>query len=355
MNVRSHLGRTLRFTTRFSARALLTGLGLAGCEAGFRGDWPPGEGGAGGAPPTGGAATCEEDCVAPPEGWSPPSLIGAGSFTGVPSCPELAPAEGISLYSGLQAEPLFCSKCECAASPTGCSIPTEWHASAADCAGAAAAIATPWDGPPGWTGDCSAGGIVAGAACAGEPCVQSLTVAAPTVTAGSCSPVAAPPPYAPPYSWARRARVCLPVEQGTCPEEPGRCFPPPGFALCVHHPGDVDCPAPYTAKELFHERAVDERACSACTCGAPAGNECTVLASAFQDGVCGVLAGALLVTSESGDGCVDVPPGLALGGKTAEIVATGDGACAPSGGEPAGAVKPMDPVTVCCRQDLSPR
>lgn len=344
----------LRGAAVAAAQAFALGWCLTGCQFGNHGEWHGGEGGAGGTP-AGGAPTCDDDCATPPEGWSPPVLVGVGSFTAVPSCPDVAPFEGINLYSDLQALSPICPACQCAGSETGCSIPAAWHASAADCAGAEGAESTPWDGQAGWGGACAPGGIPAGASCGGVPCVQSLTVEAPVVTAGPCTPVAPGRPYSPPHTWGRRARECLPAEAGTCPEEPGQCFPPPGFSLCVHHPGDVECPAPYTEKEVFHRDVADERACSPCECGAPAGNVCTVLASAFQDGACSVIAGALLVTSESGDGCVDVPPGLALGGKTAEIVATGEGVCAPIGGEPVGAVEPVQPVTVCCRQELTPR
>lgn len=334
---------------------LLAVFNLAGCKLDNLYEWKPGDGGAGGAPPTGGAPSCDADCVRPPKGWSLPSLVGVGSFTAVPACPPGTLDTGFGLYSHLQAPPVICPVCQCAASDTTCAIPTQWHASSADCAGAEDAAATPFEAPPGWDGSCWPGGIPAGAQCGGEPCVQSLTVEPPTLTAAPCAPVSVGRPYAPPYTWSRRARECRPVDPGTCPEEPGSCFPPAGFSLCVLHRGDVDCPDPYLEKQLFYRDAEDTRACSECECAAPTGNACTVLASAFQDEACGTIAGALLVTSESGDGCVDIPPGLPLAGKTAEVVSTETGTCSPSGGEPSGRAAPAHPVTICCRQELVAR
>jgi len=333
-------------------------LGLAGCQITGGFDWQSNTGGTGGSPPiagTGGAPSCDEDCVDPPEGWSPPSLFAVGPFGSAAGCPWVAPEPGIEAYGDLQAAPAVCPVCQCGDSETDCTVPTDWHASAADCAGAEGAQATPFDGPPDWDGSCSAGAIAAGALCGGVPCVQSLTVAPPSVTAGACAPEAAGRQVAPQHAWGLRARECLPEKAGTCPEEPGRCFPPAGFSLCVHRAGVENCPSPYLNQRVFYQEVEDTRACSTCTCSAPEGNACTVLATAFQDGACGAIAGALLVTSASGDGCVDVPPGLALGGKTAEVVSAGAGSCAPGGGEPVGRVTPVHPITVCCREELVAR
>lgn len=331
--------------------------GAAGCTWGDTGaPWNAVEGGGGASfDPAGGAPSCDADCPAPPEGWSPPALFAFGPFTEVPACPDVAPYPGIEAYADLQAAPATCPVCQCGPSETTCDLPLHWTAAAADCAGASGAEPTAFNAPAGWDGECTPGGIAAGAQCGGAPCVQSLTVEPPSVAGGDCAPQPVGPASAPPPAWGTRARECRPAEAGACPEIPGECAPPSGFSLCTHRSGDVDCPDRYPHKQLFQQDAEDARACSPCTCGAPEGNTCTVLASAFQDGACGVIAGALLVTAAAGDGCVDIPPGLALGGKTAEIVATRDGACAPSGGEPLGDVTPSSPITVCCRQDLPAR
>ncbi|WP_437677271.1 hypothetical protein [Sorangium sp. So ce131] len=46
--------------------------------------------------------------------------------------------------------------------------------------------------------------------------------------------------------------------------------------------------------------------------------------------------------------CVVTPPGVALGSKTAAVVAVEPGACAPHGGEPIGELQPSTPSTFCC-------
>lgn len=339
-----------------AARVLVTfaGLGLTGCQFEDLSAWVPGAGGAGGALPSGGAPSCDHDCVPPPEGWSSPVLFGAGAFTEVPACPDEAPLMGIELYSGLEAAPILCPVCQCAGSETGCSLPEAWMVSAADCAGAAGATSLSFDAPPGWDGGCWPDEIAGGAQCGGVPCVQSITVSPPEVTASLCAPQAIGRPYPPPPSWARRGRECVPAQPGACPQDPETCRPPAGFALCVHRAGEHACPQAYPRREVFHREHEDARTCSTCECGPPEGNACTVLATAYQDAACGAVAGALLVTSETGGGCVDVPPGLELGAKSAEIVATASGACAPSGGQPSGTVTPSHPVTVCCRPDLVP-
>jgi hypothetical protein len=338
--------------------ALSSASGTVGCDYKPKIGWPPPEGGSGGAAPTGGQAgqpSCDDDCPSTPAGWSPPGLYASGPYSEVSICPDIAPLQGIEVYADPQAEAAICPVCQCAASETGCSIPTDWHVSAAPCAGADSAALTPFDAPAGWDGSCSAGGLPAGAQCGGVACVQSMTVAAPTVTVGACAPEAIGRLHVAPPVWGRRARQCLPAEPGTCPEEAPECSPPSGFALCVHRDGEASCPEWYPRREVFYRGVDDTRGCTACSCGEPADSGCTVLASAFQDGACGALAGALLVTSETGDGCVDIPPGLALGGKTAEVVSSSTGTCAPAGGEPTGRAAPILPVTVCCREERPPR
>jgi hypothetical protein len=337
---------------------LTSTIGLLGCPLQNDQGWQPGSGGSGGASLTGGQGgepSCDDDCPSAPAGWSPPGLYASGRYSEVPICPDIAPLQGIEVYADPQADAAICPVCQCAASETGCSVPTDWHVSAAPCAGANSAAATVFDAPPGWDGSCWAGGLPAGAPCGGVPCVQSMTVGAPAVTAGTCAPEAVGRPYVAPTAWGRRARQCLPVEPGTCPEKAPECSPPSGFALCVHRDGEASCPEPYPQREVFYRSVDDTRGCVACSCGAPAGNGCAVLASAFQDEACGALAGALLVTSETGDGCVDIPPGLALGGKTAEVVSNSPGTCAPAGGEPTGRAAPTLPVTVCCQEERPPR
>jgi hypothetical protein len=312
----------------------------------------PGAGGFGGDVQ---ATSCDGDCQSPPDGWKGPSLFSFTSWPEVPPCPDVAPVPGLDAYTGLHFAPPICPECQCGPSDTTCVLPTDWHASAASCAGAANAESTPFAAPAGWQGACTIeDAIPAGALCGGAFCAQSVTVAAPEAVPNPCAPHAAGSLSAPPPTWSTRARECKPSKPGACPEAPPACDPPPGFSLCIYRDGDLACPDPHFTRHLFFQGADDERFCSQCQCGQPQGNGCVVFAAAYKDGACGAVAGAINVASGSQGGCFDVPAGFPLGAKTAQIVATQPGSCAQSGGKPGGRVSPADPVTVCCREPQVP-
>ncbi|KYF94126.1 hypothetical protein BE20_07385 [Sorangium cellulosum] len=63
------------------------------------------------------------------------------------------------------------------------------------------------------------------------------------------------------------------------------------------------------------------------------------MASVYSDGACAEQVASTLISSM----------GVGLGSKSAEIVAVDPGACAPSGGEPIGALEPAAPSTFCCQ------
>lgn len=329
-------------------------LQAAGCHLKYEwtGDSTTGTTTSGG---SGGAPTCDADC-APVPGWLGPSLFAIGPYDDVPGCPDIAPNKGIEVYDGLSVPPLGCPVCQCEASDTACSVPTDWHASAAKCSGAGAAQATPFPAPAAWSGDCTTESAVpAGALCNGVACVQSVTVQAPTITAAPCAAVPIGGSAPPPVTWARRARECLPDDPATCPEEPPACVPESGFSMCVYQGADVPCPgSPYTERHLFHRAAEDHRSCSPCACGPPADNACITFVTAYSDAACGTVAGAIHVVSGEGEGCFDVPAGFGLAAKTAEVIAVQPGECEPSGGEPGGTAAPVLPVTVCCREEIVP-
>ena len=81
----------------------------------------------------------------------------------------------------------------------------------------------------------------------------------------------------------------------------------------------------------------------------PAGSLYTAALSVFKDGACSVpLLGSVPISS-SGPACHDlVPAGLPLGSKTVTALAHEAGSCRPSGGDPAGTLKPSSPSTFCC-------
>lgn len=342
---------------------------LAGCGAPFDvRDKPPGADSGGAAATTtsaggtggelltggsGGAAACPRECVrnkiTPFAGLSMYSIAAPAEVKPCPA-PLLAGFEGYAdLLSAAAPE---CPSCSCAAA--ACALPQAMHAGAAKCPGDGAPAIAFDAAPPGgeWDGSCTTYDAIAGGLeCSGVPCVQSITIA-PAVK--PCEPQAQGGASPPPPSWGAMAREC---SIGDLPGEgcaPGFVCPPAvpdGFALCLYVLGDYpDCPGEYPRRLVVAEWK-DERKCSPCACGDPQGAGCKAYVSVFEDQGCGSLLGTYTVTSSMDDGCHDLPPGTALGSKSAILSVDAPGACSPSGGEPAGAVVPAVPVTLCCQPD----
>ncbi|WP_437319745.1 hypothetical protein [Sorangium sp. So ce385] len=337
-------------------------------DAGDAGDTGGGgAGGAGGGGAGGGEEqACAGDCIPPaPLGWFGPVLLWFGPPDQAPGCPAAAPNVGYEGFADLAPEPLACAACRCDppdAATASCQLPLRWSAhTATTCAGeASGAVVTSFAAPEAWNGACTAvNAIPAGQDCGGQPCVQALSVDAPAVlVTGACTPrVDEPPPPARLDPWRTRALACLPGAYTECPGDRSTCMPSPeqpgvpppgGFLTCVFHEGDVTCEEPYLDRHVFYGGADDTRGCSACGCGAPEGASCTIMASVYSDGACADQVASSLVSSMASF-CVVTPPGVALGSKSAELVAVDPGGCAPSGGEPVGEMLPAEPSTFCCQ------
>ena len=76
---------------------------------------------------------------------------------------------------------------------------------------------------------------------------------------------------------------------------------------------------------------------------------CSGLISYFNDGACGSLINSVTITSTAPSFCHAVPPGTALGSKSAGPLTRAPGSCQPSGGESQGAAEPVEATTFCCR------
>ncbi|MEP7123215.1 MAG: hypothetical protein ABJE95_19965 [Byssovorax sp.] len=155
-----------------------------------------------------------------------------------------------------------------------------------------------------------------------------------------------------PYTWGTMARSCRGVLSGECGNPNEVCTPAvePGFAQCLVHVGDKECPGAYSVRHVFYDGFVDTRACTACACSAPIGGACSAVVSVFKDDACSpsalVVAGTIDAT---GPVCLDVAPsGQALGSKLATAPVYAPGACQVSGGEPTGQALPAEPSTYCC-------
>ncbi|WP_437550944.1 hypothetical protein WME97_08290 [Sorangium sp. So ce367] len=328
-----------------------------------------GGGGAGGSGGTGGGdeTACAGDCVPPaPLGWFGPALLWFGPRDQVPACPAAAPNVGYEGFADLAPAPLACASCLCdppEAATASCQLPLDWSAhTSTTCSGDPGRVETTFAAPGGWDGACTAeNAIPAGQDCGGQPCVKSISIDAPAVlvtATAACTPrVDEPPPPALLDPWLTRALACVPGayteclgDRSTCmpsPEQPG--VPPPGgFLTCIFHEGDVRCEEPYLDRHVFYGGAEDGRGCSECGCGELEGASCTIMASVYSDGACGEQVASTLVSSMA-PFCGVTPPGIALGSKSAEVVAVDPGGCAPSGGEPLGELLPAEPSTFCCQ------
>lgn len=316
-------------------------------------------------------ATCEGPCVdLPLDGWNGPRALVYGD-TSDPALPTECPDElGSKAFWG-HADPVWspaeCDACKCKEATGKCStLPEKIELHAATCNQAGSSL--PFGGPSGWDGSCTnANAIAAGATCpvgSSNLCAQSIATSplgAPFDEA--CEAYADGPevPNAslPQVTWAKTALACH-VPQ--CNGGDNGCIPtirplPPAFQVCISRAGIHDCVAPWNHdRQVFYEETRfvedvldDKRECSPCACGAPAGS-CLAHLRTFEEGACAKLVSDYPISS-TGPNCTNVfPVGVALG--SAEITPPEyiAGTCAPSGGEPIGAVyvKDKNAVTFCC-------
>jgi hypothetical protein len=215
-------------------------------------------------------------------------------------------------------------------------------------------VPTPFDPPAAWTGACTAAdAIPAGKLCGGAPCAYSIAMAPLTVIESGCAPTVVNPPVSPP-EWTTTAGTCVGELVGTCSSPGEICAPilpppPPGFAICIVTTGDRTCPTEFSSKRIFYDRFDDSRECSACSCSTPTGGTCSGMISIFKDSDCSSLINIETITSTAPSFCYALPPGTALGSKSAGPLTHTPGACDASGGDAMGTAVPVEPSTFCCR------
>jgi hypothetical protein len=144
---------------------------------------------------------------------------------------------------------------------------------------------------------------------------------------------------------ASERSLCLPED-----------LPPPGFAVCIFHEGERDCPTElgnvFTERHVFYQGVEDNRQCSACACGAPTGSACTAAISIYKgnDLTCTGPALVQIPVSSSSPTCLDIQlPGQALGSKSAGPTTYLPGICPAMGGDASGSAVKTNPSTLCCR------
>lgn len=303
------------------------------------------------------ASACAGTCVpVPPSGekWEGPGLLWIGPEGTAPACPPLAPVVAFEAHDGLKALPASCGACSCSAASGSCAPPLSFTTSSKFC-GDGSGMITPFDRPPAWDGSCTAKDCISpDPTCAHPMSVQSLTAAPLVMTEQGCVPSTAIAPDLGTPTWTTAVLACRGQTTSgpgcsdpdmTCPAIPS----PPDFAICLYHVSDVSCPDSYPEKHLVYSDFDDQRACSACTCSAPAGGSCSANLHVFKDSVCSTPLLGSVPLSSLGSPCFDITPaGSPLGSKTVTALAYTPGSCAPSGGEPSGDVVATNPSTFCC-------
>jgi hypothetical protein len=270
-------------------------------------------------------------CVpSPPPNWDGPVTLYNGSQANLPAdCPPEHPQKAYEGNKDIVSEPAACSACSCSSPAVTCTLGQLAFRNMAACTGGVGAAAQPGDG--------MCGPI--------NPPAATEAYAAPKAmgTTGACSPAGGSPTLPPP-KWQTSALACTGGGQGTgCGPQAAcvaRSAPPFDAALCVFRDGDKQCPGGFPKKHVFVSNVVDNRDCSACTCGSGTAT-CDVVTKVYASADC------------SGASLVDVPNDLscvmgALGASIKPTV-TSSGSCPPSGGQPTGSVQEGNQqTTVCC-------
>ena len=207
-----------------------------------------------------------------------------------------------------------------------------------------------------------------------------------TNVAGSCTPNATT--QASPAGFGTRTIAC-----GTFDGSPqgcgdGLCVPQPSApyeaGVCVWAEGDLDCPAGFDDRTLYHSDFSDTRDCTACTCGSASGSceNASIRVRGWCDvdgsicfgptcgpggtfpceedfegtiadfSVCEPIGAVDFCTPLCGDG--EICASCSLSHTLEELrdityqAGTPDASCPPSGGNPIGSVSGTEPLTMCC-------
>jgi hypothetical protein len=281
-------------------------------------------------------------------GWDSPSLVWIGPEEKAPECPQGPASIAYEGRTDLVA-PILCDACTCEPPTGSCVLPSKLAASPTVCSMPGPPTIS-FDAPMPWDGQCdSTNPVPAGVA-------HSLTIGPLTMTENGCATGPSIPAKVVSLHWDTFARACdMPWPRGSLDRTV--CIPddpiPPGFALCIFHETEIDCPTVpgnvFTEQHFFYEGVEDNRQCSACSCGAPIGSACTATVSIYKDATCSTLLDQKTVSSSS-ETCIDIQlPGQALGSKSAGAMTYVPGTCPAMGADASGSTLKTKPATLCCR------
>jgi hypothetical protein len=263
--------------------------------------------------------------------WNGPvvAYIGADAPSGCPSSWTVRNFQG-AVGSIDEPAPHTCSGCSCD-SPAGmsCSPGTIQFFESAGCGGVS-------PGAQAQSSGCTA--VTPGAL----PLV-SARAASPSVTGGTCAPSGGAPSL-PDWSAATEVTVCgAPVAGAGCGADQACVHVPEGYSACITRGGsNPNCSAftEYTVEETGEE-VIDDRICTACSCGTPAGATCSASTTIFSDVGC---TASIATAQNDGSSCATVSGPSAL---TFAAGAVTGGSCTPAGGEPIGYLTTAT-ATLCC-------
>jgi hypothetical protein len=293
----------------------------------------------------------ERMCKSRPIQWDGPWLLWSGPPDQAPECPDVGPT-GVGWEGYDDLAPTECEPCRCAASTGTCSLSPGLTAHDVLCED----LGKPhqdisFDAKASWKGECDSENPIDG-----KSGIVSLSVSAIEIHTNGCSVVSTVPRDrgALPSRWNTFARACAGSGWTSCDAFNGTCVQkvPESFRLCIGHEGTMDCPSlgNWHDRHVFYGGVNDQRTCTECTCGAPAGEMCVGSLSVYDDGSCTNDAMGKFPMSSFKDSCFDIlPPGMQLGSKSAAKPSYVAGACAPSPGKPSGgAVEKIAAMTFCC-------
>lgn len=311
---------------------------------------------------------CKGECVPEATGataldWpNEPLIVWFGSKSEVEAmkCPTDISYLKVRGFDNLVAPPAKCDACTCSANGSCTGLPTTIEIRSGKC-DVSNVQTTPFDGPPNWDGSCtSVNAMAAGKLCNGVPCAQSVGASTlPGPTNESCTPMTEKPTATlDKHEWLEGALACRAKDlEGACATTPEHCVNPlpDGWLRCVARTGKHDvCPDNYNdfaPRFVYQDNPIDDRGCSACTCGTPKDGICTGSLRLYADSLCTNKLNENQIASTN-PFCADLsPPGLAIGSKTFGALTYWPGTCAVTGGEPKGTVIPNDDgvSTICCR------